>query len=428
MGCTRKGFLGLGGMTALFAATGCQSAVAGKSGKEQGIAGFDETDAGKVAAKKWEPFSDKVVRVGIAGHGVCQFGCEFGYECHPNVEVVACTDLDPKRCDDMAKRLIRQSNGRLKTLKQFKSCEEMIKEMRGKMDAVYIATDPPSHARLAILAMENGMHAVSAVPAFWGDIDEHYAQELIDTVKKTGMIYQMNETTAFRPECYEMRELYKAGALGDTLYCEGEYWHYGEPKPGGAGIGSYNGWRMAAPPQWYCTHGNGFFTCVTGKSFVKTACLGVTCKQKHFSDAFSAPGNFGNRFKTEIALLRTSDGGVARMGRMGDCPKSVREMGCFYGTKGNYIQPWPGHSPYQGLVDVAKLPDWHKPVLPPGMPAGGHGGSHGYLTDDFIRAILLGTKPVCDVYCAVNTTLPGLYMHRSAVKDGEWMTIPQFTA
>ena len=67
------------------------------------------------------------------------------------------------------------------------------------------------------------------------------------------------------------------------------------------------------------------------------------------------------------------------------------------------------------------------PPLPPGMPAGGHGGSHGYLTDDFIRAILLGTKPVVDVYCAVNMTIPGLYMHRSATKDGEWLSIPQFT-
>mgnify|MGYP003326183902 CR=1 FL=1 len=410
---TRKGFLGFGGAFLASSAFAAANQPKDKDGKV--IAGFDETDAGRIAAKKWEPFSEKKVRVGIAGHGLCKFGCQFGYQNHPNVEVVACTDLDPARCAAMQKEL--------KAPRTFRSCEEMIREMRGKMDAVYIATDPPSHAPLAILAMENGMHAVSAVPAFWGDIQEEYAQKLIDTVKKTGMTYQMNETTAFRPQAFAMRALYEGGALGKIIYTEGEYWHHGTGP-----MGSYNGWRNFAPPQWYCTHGNGFYTCVTGKSFVKTACLGVACKQKHFSDAFSAPGNFGNRFKTEIALLRTSDGGIARMGKMGDCPKRIREMGCFYGTKGNYIQPWPGKSPYEGLVDVTKLADWHKPALPPGMPAGGHGGSHGYLTDDFIRAILLGTKPVCDVYCAVNTTLPGLYMHRSAVKDGEWMTIPQFTA
>ena len=38
-----------------------------------------------------------------------------------------------------------------------------------------------------------------------------------------------------------------------------------------------------------------------------------------------------------------------------------------------------------------------KPALPPGVSAGGHGGSHGYLSDDFIDAILRGRKPAVDV-------------------------------
>ena len=408
---SRKGFLGLGGAFLAGCTTlGSRDVPMESPGKV--MMGYDETDLGQLDPTPWTPFSDKKVRVGIVGEGVCQFGSQFGYQNHPNVEVVACTDLDPARCAEMQKEL--------KAPRTFRSCEEMIREMRGKMDAVYIATDPPSHAPLAILAMENGMHAVSAVPAFWGDIQEEYAQKLIDTVKKTGMTYQMNETTAFRPQAFAMRALYEGGALGKIIYTEGEYWHHGTGP-----MGSWKGWRNFTAPQWYCTHGNGFFTCVTGKPFVKTACLGVACKQKHFSDAFSAPGNFGNRFKTEIALLRTSDGGIARMGKMGDCPKRIREMGCFYGTMGNYIQPWPGKSPYEGLVDVTKLADWHKPALPPGMPAGGHGGSHGYLTDDFIRAILLGTKPCVDVITALNTTVSGIYAHKSAMKDGETLKIPE---
>ncbi len=402
---------------ALFAAAGCASA-AGKSGREQGIAGFDETNAGKLQQKAWEPFSDKKVRVGIAGHGLCQFGCEFGYENHPNVEVVACTDLDPQRCDDMAKRLIRQSNGRLKTLKQFKSCEEMIKEMRGKMDAVYIATDPPSHARLAILAMKNGMHAVSAVPAFWGDIDEHYAQELIDTVKSTGMTYQMNETTAFRPQTFAMRALYEGGALGQLVYVEGEYWHHGTRPMGG-----YNGWRNFTAPQWYCTHGNGFYNAVTHGSFTKCACLGVPTHYEGKKAFIGKQGNYGNVFGTEVALLQTSEGAMARMGRGGDTPGGLQETGRLLGTRGLYYDSYKGDATAEELAKIV----YEKPPLPPGVPAGGHGGSHGYLTDDFVRAILLGKKPVVDVYCAVNMTIPGLYMHRSAQRDGEWLKIPQFS-
>ncbi|MDD3585380.1 MAG: gfo/Idh/MocA family oxidoreductase, partial [Kiritimatiellae bacterium] len=69
---------------------------------------------------------------------------------------------------------------------------------------------------------------------------------------------------------------------------------------------------------------------------------------------------------------------------------------------------------------------WSKRALPKGMASGGHGGSHGYLSDDFIRAILLKQKPVCDVACALNTTASGIYAHMSAMKDGETLKIPQY--
>lgn len=405
---TRRGFMG----AAFFAAAGCAAAKVDAPRDKDGkvIAGFDETNAGKIQRKAWEPFSDKKVRVGIAGHGLCQFGCAFGYQNHPNCEIVACTDLDPVRCADMQKKL--------NAPRTFKSCEEMIKEMRGKMDAVYIATDPPSHARLAILAMKNGMHAVSAVPAFWGDVDEHYAQELIDVVKSTGMTYQMNETTAFRPQTYAMRALYEGGALGQIVYVEGEYWHHGTSPMGG-----YNGWRNFAAPQWYCTHGNGFYNAVTHGSFTKCACLGVPSHYDAKKAFIGKTGNYGNVFGTEVALLKTSEGGMARMGRGGDTPGALQETGRMLGTRGLYCDAYRGDATAAELAKIA----YEKPPLPPGVPAGGHGGSHGYLTDDFLRAILLGKKPVVDVYCAVNMTIPGLYMHRSAQRDGEWLKIPQFS-
>ena len=66
-----------------------------------------------------------------------------------------------------------------------------------------------------------------------------------------------------------------------------------------------------------------------------------------------------------------------------------------------------------------------KPGLPPGVAAGGHGGSHWYLSDDFIDAILRGRKPAVDVIDALNMTVPGYYAHVSAVKDGEKIKIPQ---
>ena len=68
-----------------------------------------------------------------------------------------------------------------------------------------------------------------------------------------------------------------------------------------------------------------------------------------------------------------------------------------------------------------------KYALPPGVRPGGHGGSHGYLGDDFIDAILRDRKPAVDVIDALNMTVPGYYAHLSSLKDGETMKIPQYS-
>jgi hypothetical protein len=207
------------------------------------IAGFDETNAGKVKVAAWTPFSDRKVKVGIAGYGVCKFGASFGFQNHPNVEVVAATDLNPDACAELAK-----VTGAKKT---YASCEEMYAKDR-EIEAVFIATDAPSHAKLCIEGMKRGLHMASAVPAVFGEEQLELADELLATVKKTGLVYALFETTAFRPQCYAMREIYKAGGFGKMIYTEGEYYHYMDKH-----IGSYNGWRVGLPPQYYPTHSNG---------------------------------------------------------------------------------------------------------------------------------------------------------------------------
>ncbi len=263
---------------------------------EKVIAGFDETDAGKLKDGAWKPVSDRKIKVGIAGYGVCRFGAAFGYQNHPNVEVVAATDLDPTRCAELAKVV-----GAKKT---YASCEEMFAKDK-EIEAVYIATDAASHARLCIAGLKRGLHMCSAVPAVFGKDQLELADELFATVKKTGLVYAMNETTAFRPQCYAMREIYKAGGFGKLIYSEGEYYHY-MPKH----IGSYKNWRVGLPPQYYPTHSNGFYTCVTGGSFTEVTCMGMPSILHDFQPANN---QFKNPYAAEVALFRTSEGGMARM-------------------------------------------------------------------------------------------------------------------
>ena len=53
------------------------------------IPGFEKTQINPNASKGWQPFSDRKIRVGIAGYGMCHFGAAFGFQNHPNVEVGA---------------------------------------------------------------------------------------------------------------------------------------------------------------------------------------------------------------------------------------------------------------------------------------------------------------------------------------------------
>ena len=67
-----------------------------------------------------------------------------------------------------------------------------------------------------------------------------------------------------------------------------------------------------------------------------------------------------------------------------------------------------------------------RPPLPLGVGGGGHGGSHGHLTSEFIDAILRDRKPLIDVAQSLNMTVAGIVAHQSALRDGELMKIPQY--
>jgi len=170
--------LGSAGMALGLTGVGCNH-INSSDKKEEVIPGFETSES--ESKKIWEPFSDIKVKVGIAGYGLCKFGAHFGFQNHPNVEVVAVTDLDPERCRQLAEAC--------NCKKTYPSCEEMIKDKN--VDAVFIATDAPSHARLSIEALNNGKHVACAVPAVWGANGEKEADMLYDAVKKSGKKYML---------------------------------------------------------------------------------------------------------------------------------------------------------------------------------------------------------------------------------------------
>ena len=248
------------------------------------------------------------------------------------------------------------------------------------------------------------------MPAVWGDLEE--AQQLYDTVKKTGLNYMMFETSIYRDDCYAMRTLYNAGKLGRILYSEGEYYHYSATP-----IDSYKGWRIGCPPLWYPTHSTAYLVGVSGEHYTEVSCMATPSERPDLQPGKNA---YDNRFGTEIGLFRTSGGGMSRMLMSKDTPGYHGEVGRVRGEKGSMRG-----TKYEGIEDVRGI-ELAKPPLPPNVQAGGHGGSHGYLSDEFIRSIIEGRQPLVDVAWSLNMTVCGVVAHQSALKDGELMKIPHF--
>jgi len=368
---------------------------------DEPIQGFDDTDTTTRTDVAWEPVSDRKLRVGVVGFGVCQFGAAFGFQDHPNVEIVAVSDLVPERCEGLAKAC--------RCEKTYPSLEEMIKD--DSIEAVFVATDAPSHARHCIDVMKHGKHVACAVPAAFGSVEE--ADALYETVKETGLTYMMFETSTFHNEAYAMRQIYNAGGFGKLVYCEGEYNHYMETP-----IDSYKGWRIGLPPQWYPTHSNAYYVTISGGSFTEVSCMGIPSIVDHLK-----PENniYKNPFGSEIALFRTSEGGMARMAVSWDTPGFGAEAGRVRGQKGSMYG-----MQFDGIADISAV-NLNKPPLPPTVDAGGHGGSHGYLMNEFVTAVLEERKPLVDIAWALNMTVAGIVAHESALKDGELLKIPQYT-
>ena len=334
----------------------------------------------KPAAK---PPSDRKVRMAIVGHGVCQFGVALGFHRHPNVEIVAVSDLVPARCAALAKVC--------RCEKTYESLEVLVKDP--KVEAVYVATDAPSHARHCIEAMKQGKHCVSAVPAAMTIED---CQALKETKEKTGLKYMMAETSYYHGGVIRSRNLHRLGQK--LLYTEGHYYHHGVTR-----LGSWKNWRRALPPMYYPTHSTAYYVGVTRKRLTKVSCLGWRGPGKEWQK--NAWDN--NPFVCESALFGTSEETMCRI--------NVFWWGAAGGESGDWI--WE-KKPTAKVASTVPLPK--------GLPRGGHGGSHGPLAHEFVSAILEGREPAVDVYEALAMTAPGIVAHQSALKGGRQMDVPGF--
>ncbi|MFC1716318.1 Gfo/Idh/MocA family protein [Candidatus Poribacteria bacterium] len=412
------------------------------------------------------------IKVGICG--VRGFGTAFIklFQVHPQVDEVVLADLIPERVAARAKEF-----GVKRT---FASLDELCKS---DVDAIALFTPRWSHGPQAVQALKAGKHVYSAVPAA-ATLEE--LSKLVETVKETGLMYMLGETSYHRPQTIYCRERFSEGDFGQFVYGEGQYYHDMSRFYRGYMSNSLEDWRKVAsfPPMLYPTHSVAFILSVTFRRMAEVSCLGFV--DNHEDGIFrSELSKWQNVFSNETGLFRTSDGGMARinefrrislggrgdnedrmniMGTLGSYQEhvgssiwtslgttdniykdgeigyeNVAELTKIRTTKLDHIHAYKGveitaenlgdlPKEYIGSEHVGATSVHHVERLPKefvGLSTG-HGGTHQFLVLDFMEACMTGKLPPNNVWLAARYNAPGIVAHESAKRDGELLKIPDF--
>ena len=368
----------------------------------------------------------KKIRIGIVGGN---FGTAFYWHEDPNCIVEAVSDLIPER---------RQ---RLKNVykcgKSYESLEKLILDK--KVDAVAVFTGAPDHVRHAVACLKEGKHVISAVPAAMS-IEE--AEELLHWVQKTGLTYMMAETSYYRQPAITARKWYQEGKFGEIFYTESEYLHPGADKLSFDEDGKVT-WRHGLPPMLYPTHCTAFVPGITGERLVEVTCIGYGNGEPEIT----TNRYDNNPFWNETAFFKTDKGHALRVFRLREGPVKGCERAQWYGTKMSFFMDHPnglgpiiiragdqtekddaGFERQLSPFEQYEQPQWWKTdMLPEALRhTSGHGGSHTFLTHEFIDALVNERRPTVDIYEALAYTVPGIIAHQSALQGGKQLKIPQF--
>jgi predicted dehydrogenase len=361
------------------------------------------------------------ISVGIVGVG--QFGRHFIrlFRDHPDVHRIALCDLNAERLAHAAREF-----GITET---YSSLDEIC---RTNLDALAIITQHWLHAEQAIQAMESGKHVYSAVPPAYAREPEQTLElcdRLVETVRRTGQLYILGETTFFRPETIFCRQKAQEGAFGRFVYAEGEYFH-------DISHGLYevlrNRWgeqfgrdKTGDPPMYYPTHSTSGVISVMGAHMTEVSAQGYIYPDDEWHRLDTI---WGNPFCNEVALFRMSNGATARICEFRRVGHVGREGFRIYGAEASFENDvsgakWVTKSGWEP-IDLSVVGE----PLPEPLEAdkGGHGGSHAYLVHEFVDACNRGRLPRIHVWEAVRYLAPGVVAHMSALRDGELLKIPDW--
>lgn len=368
--------------------------------------------------------NERKVRLGIVGG---RFGASFYFHEHPNCIVEAVSDLR----SDRREHLMRVYGCR----KSYQSLELLLRDP--KIEAVFVATPAPDHARHVIACLDAGKHVLCAVPAAM-TLEE--CNEVRNAVERTGLIYMMAETSTYRQGMITVKKLYEEGHFGEIFSAAGEYNH-----PGLEAYFYENGkqtWRHGLPPMLYPTHSTSFLIGVTGERLVEVSCLGWGDNSPLLKN-----NPYNNPFWNQTAFFKTNRNTPFRVEVNWKGALQEAERGEWRGSKMSFYYPQAGSNHFttvkvdegvdrddagfqhtKNITEQYHVPEWwNTNMLPePLRHNSGHEGSHTFITHEFVDAVVNNREPEVNVYEALAYTVPGIVAHQSSLKNGETMSIPDF--
>lgn len=365
------------------------------------------------------------IRIGIIGGG---FGTSFYFHEHPNCIVEAVSDL--RR--DRREKLMQVYHCR----KAYESLDILLKDP--KIEAVFIATPVPDHAKHVIESLKAGKHVLCAVPAAM-TLEE--CENILKTVKSTGLTYMMAETSVYRQNTIQAKIWYKEKLFGNIFSAEAEYYHPGIANLWFDSQGKPT-WRHGQPPMHYPTHATSFLIGVTGERCTSVSCIGWGDE-----DDLLINNTYNNPFWNQTALFNTNLGTAFRVQIFRKGAMMGTERGEWHGDKMSYfskdqngmgeivvrssdrtVKDEGGFLVQEPMKEAFQSPRyWNSEMLPkPLRHDSGHDGSHTFITHEFIDAILHHRQPEINIQEALAYTVPGIIAHQSSLRNGECMKIPQF--
>ena len=305
--------------------------------------------------------------------------------------------------------------------------EEMV---QSDLDIVVVSTPMPLHAPQSTLALQEGKHVISEVPAA---TDLQQCWELTKSVENSKKKYMMAENCVYTKPNILIRELAMQGLFGDIYFGEGQYIH--ELKSLNEITKWRRKWQTGRNGCTYSTHSLGPVL----QWFEDRVCI-VSC----FGSGHHYEDSEGKQYENEdtISMIcKTTRGGLVeiRVDMLSDRPALGQyyslqgTKGCYEAARGLGDQPKIWLAEHSDQIAWQSLSDFEEQYMPeiwrnPSMEAlqAGHGGGDYLEVREFVDSIINDTKSPIDIYESLDMTVPGLVSEVSINRESIPVEVPDF--